>query len=138
MLVGLPGCGKTRYMERLGEEGWCVFDDFKAAAINDSPRFDRSRHFEDLLASLRAGHRCAIADIDFCKGQSRTEAEIVLRAAIPNVDLRWCFFAHDERSCEDNIRRRNRDSLEADLRKLRDYSRIYSVPDGVRVRPVTE
>jgi hypothetical protein len=136
MLVGLPGCGKTTHLDELRRDGWSIFDDFKAGAIDNSPAFHKSRHFEALLAGLRDGLRCVVADIDFCKIESRAEAEKVLRAAAPGVAIRWCFFAHDERACEENIKRRNRDSLEADLRELRKYSCVYSIPKGSDVRPV--
>lgn len=133
MLAGLPGCGKTRYLDDLRRRGWRVFDDFKAKAIDNSSQFDKSRQFENLVACLRAGHRCAVADIDFCKNESRAEAGNALRALLPDLEIRWCFFPLDERACEENIRRRGRDSLEEDLRKLRDYSRVYSIPDGGHV-----
>jgi hypothetical protein len=136
MVAGLPGCGKTTYLDELRREGWLAFDDFKAGAIDDSSAFDRSRQFEALLAGLRDGRRCVVADIDFCKQESRVEAESVLRAAVPGLEIRWCFFAHDARTCEKNIQRRNRDSLEADTRELRKYSSVYSIPTGAHVRGV--
>jgi predicted ATPase len=40
MVAGLPGCGKTTYLDELRRAGWSVFDDFKAEAIGDSSRFD--------------------------------------------------------------------------------------------------
>ena len=82
---------------------------------------------------VRMGHP---ADIDFCRSESREEAENVLGAALSGLKVRWCFFAHDERSCDENIRRRNRDSLAEDLRELHKYSRIYSIPKGAVVRLV--
>lgn len=136
MVAGLPGCGKTMYLEELRRDGWLAFDDFKAGAIDNSPSFHKSRKFRTLLASVRDGGRCAVADIDFCRSESREEAENVLGAAVSGLKVRWCFFAHDERSCDENIRRRNRDSLAEDLRELHKYSRIYSIPKGAVVRLV--
>lgn len=136
MIAGLPGCGKTTYLDELRREGWSAFDDFKAGAIDDSSQFDKSRQFETLIAALREGRRCVVADIDFCKSESRAEAEKVLRVTVPRVEICWCFFARDERACEENIKRRNRDSLEAGIRELRRYSRVYSIPLGAHVRGV--
>jgi hypothetical protein len=136
MVAGLPGCGKTTYLEELRRDGWLAFDDFKAGAIDNSPSFHKSRKFGTLLASVREGHKCAVADIDFCKSESREEGENVLGAVVSDLKLRWCFFAHDERACEENIRRRNRDSLAVDLKELRRYSGLYSIPEGADVRPV--
>lgn len=136
MVAGLPGCGKTTYLEELQRDGWLTFDDFKAGAIDNSPSFHKSRRLGALFAGVREGHKCVVADIDFCKNESREEAENVLGVAAPGLKMRWCFFAHDERSCEENIRWRNRDSLSDDLRELRKYSRIYSIPKGADVRSV--
>jgi len=135
-LAGLPGCGKTTYTYELACSGWKVFDDFKAGAIDNSPEFHKSRHFTALLSCLRDGFRCGVADIDFCRTESRAEAERVLRVEVPGVAIAWRFFSHDERTCQANIKHRNRDSLEADLRELRKYSSMYSIPKGADVLPV--
>jgi GTPase SAR1 family protein len=123
LVAGLPGCGKTTYLKQLCRNGWSVFDDFKAAAIDNSSAFRKSRRF-------------AVADIDFCWARSREEAENDLRTSLPGIEIEWCFFAHDEGTCEKNIRRRNRTSLKADLAALRTYSHAYSIPAGAAVRPV--
>lgn len=136
LLAGLPGCGKTTYLHKLQSDGWLVFDDFKAGSVADSPEFHKSRHFSALLESLRDGARCVVADIDFCRTESRAEAEHALRTEVPGVEIGWRYFSHDERACEANIKRRSRDSLEADLMALRRYSRLYSIPIGADVRPV--
>lgn len=135
LVAGLPGCGKTTYLHRLQEDGWLTFDDFKAEAINDSSEFRMSRHFAVLLARLRDEVRCVVADIDFCKTESRAEAECVLRAEIPGVGIGWCYFSDEQRVCEANIIRRNRSSLQADLAKLREYSCYYRIPRGEDARP---
>lgn len=136
LLVGLPGCGKTAYVDELRREGWECFDDFKSEAINNSPEFKMSSRFQSLLVRLRAGSRCAIADIDFCRTDSRREAMDTLAATVPGVLIRCCFFANDVQACERNIRRRDRDSLEEDLRKLRAYSSDYLIPERANSRPV--
>ena len=52
---------------------------------------------------------------------------------MPDAAIAWRYFSHDERTCEANIKYRNRDSLEADLRELRKYSIVYSIPKGADV-----
>ncbi len=136
LVAGLPGCGKTTYLREMERDGWFVFDDFKARAVDDSPRFQNSRHFPALIARLREGIRCVVADIDFCKTNSRAEAERILGAEISGVEIGWLYFSHDERACEANIKHRNRDSLVDDLRALRTYSGVYSIPKGAEVRAV--
>jgi len=135
LVAGLPGCGKTTYLDELQGDGWLIFDDFKAGAINNSSRFRMSRHFAVLLAHLRDGVRCVVADIDFCKTESCAEAECALRAEVPGVGIGWCYFLDEERVCEANIIRRNRPSLRADLAKLHEYSSYYRIPRGAAVRP---
>jgi len=134
IVVGLPGCGKTKYLEELRRDGWSTFDDFKAKAVDD--RFQSARGIEDLLLRLRSNCKCAVADIDFCKGDARDEAEEVLRAAVPSVDVRWCFFANDAQACELNIKQRNRESIDKDLEQLRRYFPLYSIPNGAHLRSV--
>jgi hypothetical protein len=136
LVAGLPGCGKTTYLRELEQEGRRAFDDFKACARNNSPRFRDSRHREALLAAVGEARKCVVADIDFCRSEARTEADLVLREDAPAVRSAWRFFENSPERCEVNIRRRNRPSLETDLRKMRQYSIVYQIPDGAQVLPV--
>jgi len=81
-----------------------VFDDFKSNAFGDDSAFRKSRKFLALVGGIRGGVRCTVADLDFCKTESREEAESVLRAEIPSVSLEWLLFANDWTACEVNIR----------------------------------
>ena len=136
LVAGLPGCGKTGYLRRLETEGWRIFDDFKANARQDSSHFAASRHYDSLIQDLRDGRRCVVADIDFCRESARAEAEHVLRRALPDVVFAWQFFENHPERCAFNIRRRNRHSIEADLRKLEEFASVYSVPEGVETMPI--
>jgi hypothetical protein len=118
-------------------DGWLVFDDFKADAFDDSSAFRKSRKFPALILALRNGVRCVVADIHFCKTESREEAESVLRAEVlGSVEIRWRYFSHDVQACEANIRRRNRPSLQKDLEKLHEYAALYRIPQGAEVLPI--
>ncbi len=136
LVAGLPGCGKTTYLQKLALKGWKTFDDFKANAHNDSTCFRDSRHYTSLVGTLRSGRKCAVSDIDFCRAESRTEAEQVLREVLPEVTLAWHFFENNPQQCAANIRWRNRPSLESDLQKLRQYSAVYSPPSKAYILPV--
>jgi hypothetical protein len=133
LLAGLPGCGKTTHLCQMCWDGWLVFDDFKANAFDNCSEFRKSRKFRALISALRDGLRCAVADIDFCKPESRTEAEKVLLEDVADVKAGWRFFENDPSACEVNIRSRNRPSLLADLRELRKCSALYCIPEGADV-----
>jgi len=137
LLVGLPGCGKTTLLCEMCRDGWLVFDDFKAAAFDNSPRFSNSRKFRTLMSAIHDGLRCAVADIDFCKEHSRAEAESAVRAAAPHgATLDWRYFENDPLACEANIRSRQRPSIQTDLEKLREYTALYRIPQGAVVLPI--
>jgi len=76
VIAGLPGCGKTTYLDQLLKESWRTFDDFKANAYQNSPQFQKSRKYAALQAAIRDNSRCAVADIDFCKPESRAEPRL--------------------------------------------------------------
>jgi Viral (Superfamily 1) RNA helicase len=136
MIAGLPGCGKTTYIQEFLRDGWLTFDDFKANAIDGSSNFHSSRWFGSLVSGLCEGHRCVVTDIDFCRTEARGEAELILRCIMPVLTVPWVFFAHDVTACERNIRRRDRSSIKEDLEKLRKYSSLYSIPNGADVQPI--
>lgn len=135
-VVGLPGCGKTLYLDELQGQGFRKFDDFKANAVNNSSKFVDSQHYPTLMTALRVGTDCAVADIDFCSVTARAEAEQVIVTTVPQVSVQWRFFAKDVDRCRDNIVRRNRQSVHQDLKKLSEYAAKYAVPAGCDVLPV--
>ncbi len=136
LIAGLPGSGKTTYMEARQREGWSIFDDFKANAFNDSSVFWHSRNYEALPMALREDQKYLVADIDFCKANSRSEAETALRTQIPDVMLSWLFFENDFYACQANIRRRASRSVEDNMRALHEYGALYEIPIGAQVIPV--
>jgi hypothetical protein len=136
LVAGLPGCGKTTHLCQMLRDGWLVFDDYKAEAFEDCSKFGSSRKFLPLISALRAGLRCAVADIDFCKTDSREEAEGLLLTIVPSMKFRWLFFENDPSACEANIRSRNRVELQTELENLRRYSGSFYIPLNVEVLPV--
>ncbi len=130
LIAGLPGCGKTTHLTHMLRDGWLVFDDYKAHACEDCSKFGSSRKFLPLIITLRAGLKCVVADIDFCRTESREEAVDLLRAIVPNVHLGWLFFENNPSACESNVRRRNSLSRDEELTKVRDLSAVYEIPHG--------
>lgn len=135
-VVGLPGCGKSCHLKKLEANGFERFDDFKAEAINDSPQFKHSRHYARLLAALRAGKQCAVADIDFCRTAARTEAQLILKKEVAGLQIEWVFFEKDPDQCRANVRARHRASVETDLAKIDEFLPLYCIPEEHRVLSV--
>ncbi|MGA8793754.1 hypothetical protein [Candidatus Binatus sp.] len=135
LIAGLPGCGKTTYLFELCRDGWLVFDNFKAHAFDNCSAFRKSRKFSALILALSNGVKCVVGDIDFCRTESREEADSVLRAEVPGIEISWRYFAHDKKACKANITRRNRPSLNLELKTLDDLSACYRIPWGADVRP---
>jgi predicted kinase len=136
LIAGLPGSGKTTYLSRMSQNGWVIFDDFKALAFDDCSKFRGSQKLPHLIRALLEGCRCAVADIDFCKMESREEAVQVLVASIPGVQIRWLFFENESSTCEANVQFRSSPSLARELQLIRDYSAAYHIPHGADVLPV--
>lgn len=136
LLAGLPGSGKTTHLCQMRRDGWLVFDDYKAKALDDCSAFRKSRKFSALISALRDGLSCAVADIDFCRTESRQGAESVLLAEVPGVRVGWRFFENDPSACEANIRSRKSPRLQIDLEKLHEYYGFYCIPEGADVLPI--
>jgi hypothetical protein len=128
------GSGKTTLSCRLSHDGWLVFDDYKAGG--PELIFRSSPKLRDLIGALRAGFRCAVADIDFYETRSREEAEGVLLEEVPGLKLRWRFFENDAPACEADIRSRNRSCFQDELGYLRRYSPSYRIAQNADVLPV--
>jgi len=135
LVAGLAGSGKTPYLNKLKSVGWTVFDDFKANARNNSPYFKNARCYEELILTLQKGRNCVVADMDFCKLEAREEAERILRQEIPTVVIEWRFLENNPEQCEKNIRQGDRE-LDSRLKKLKEYTAKYSIPNDATIIPV--
>jgi len=100
LIAGLPGSGKTTHIrQNYPEDKYTVYDDYKCKAINNCSKFDSSRHFTKLIENLNNAKDCVIADIDFCKDESREEAERILQEYAPNAERGWIFFENNPEAC---------------------------------------
>jgi len=136
LIAGLPGCGKTTLLCQMLRDHWLIFDDFKREAFNNSSKFRDSRKFNALIHVLRDQVRCVVADINFCRLDSRHEAEREVLAEVPHVTLSRRFFENDPSSCEANARIRNRVCLQRELDLIAELSPLYCIPRDAVVLPV--
>jgi predicted kinase len=136
-VVGLPGSGKSHYVQRLRTScaGVCA-EDYMANSHNNSARFVDSRYYVDLVRDLREGQDCVIADIEYCDSWRRAEVEEVVRREAPAATIEWHCFQNDPQQCRANVDRRGRASAENEKRKICELSAKYQIPLGAKVIPV--
>ncbi len=137
VVVGLPGSGKSRLLDGLRDDcPGVVADDYHAGAQEGSPAVTMALEYPALVAALRAGRDCAIADGAFSDTGRRLELDRVIRADVARVVLKWVFFANDLEACLANVRRRGRESRAAEEEVARRLAPRYFVPEGVAALPV--
>ena len=137
VVVGMPGSGKSLYIEQLKPQccGVCA-DDYTASLLGDSPNLRDSQHYRRLVSALRAGADCVIADIVFCHTNRRTEFEDIIAHDVPEVEIEWRFFENNPSQCEANVTRRARDTVGEEKRKIQELTPIYHIPKGACVMAV--
>ena len=128
LLGGLPGSGKSFYVEALVGRGWKKFDDFQSKARNDSTDFRDSRLFQDLVAALKAGERCVVADIRVAHQPYRESALRALRGDIGTINCQFQIFENQPALCSRNVERDLDRRLKDRLREISHWSHQHSVP----------
>lgn len=120
LFVGLPGCGKTFELNRLGPD-WVKIDDPKSLEV------------------FPASAEClAIADPWFCVDANLEAAKKFLKTRYGRVDVEVIYFENDPAACAANVAHRN------DGRKVEDFSqtltKIYQPPAGSKPvwKPTTQ
>lgn len=137
VLVGCPGSGKSTFIEHFKEyySGIRV-QDFHSNAINHSPLFVNSRHYQSLINNLMEGKNCIIADIEYCRVARRQEVQDEIDTVIHNTEIEWIYFENDPSQCIRNVEKRNRPSKDEEIRKIRELSAQYQIPVGSKIIPV--
>jgi predicted kinase len=133
IVVGLPGSGKSHFVKshRSQYNGLVVCDYFKDSLV-PTLSLPGSRHYQDLLKSLREGRDCLIADIAFCQAPRRAETVRILAELVPAAIVEWVFFENNSEACRANIERDGGGQRAQDrLEYLAKFAPDYSIPPGV-------
>jgi predicted kinase len=135
LIAGLPGSGKTTYGYKLKAEVNAAdfVDDYHAKAIENSPKFENGRQYEQLICGLKKGETWIASDIAWCLPEKRREVEKALRAVVPGVIIEWHFMATDEEKCRKRVEKRRRATYSDELRKITDLCPYYHIPPGSKV-----
>lgn len=124
-IIGFPGAGKTTYIGNHYSQGYIVYDDYKAVAINESNHFIHSRHFYRLITNLYYKARVVISDIDFCRKESFDEAFYILRLYDEYIHIKYIIFEKNKEKCLYNIEKRGRKNILKDKNGLEKYYEGY-------------
>ena len=104
ILVGLPGSGKTTFLDSRSER---IFDDFHGNAFGDSPDFSASRHYSDLGRAIEDGYDCIISDIAYCEESRLLATEEGLRLLQEKLGtvfvVNILYFEKDPDACRHNV-----------------------------------
>ncbi len=142
-ITGLPGSGKTTYLEtHKGEFGDALIcDDYYKSGPGRFVRFNGSVYYKDVRKAFENGRNVVIADIVFCEDELRKEAQegVAHLGAELNIDIviDYRFFANDPDVCIANILYRNRqERVETELKFIEDHKDSYIIPASAIILPV--
>jgi hypothetical protein len=131
LFVGLPGSGKSSYIQELGERNpsFSIYDDFQGQAYNHDPDPRLSKHFGPLVSDLKSGKTAVVSDIRYCAPKELNIFLSAVLSAVPNVLLQFKYFENQPEQCKENVRTRNREGrLEQELELIDNLSESYYIP----------
>lgn len=142
IISGLPGSGKTHYLDNLIASGVIdedrCYDDFHAGAYNDSPTVESSRWFIPLVSNLRAGNDCIVSDIEFCLKSRRDNLIEAIRSRVPSTKLEIRCFENKPGICRTRVLARGGESTREEIGNIARLSRDYDIPKDAVVLKVNE
>lgn len=131
-IVGLAGSGKSHLMNS-GRFDFACHDGFMAVGAHESAH-------RNLVRLLRAGKRCAVAELQLMRRYTRDGYLLRLRRAVPGVRVRWVFFENDIAAASHNCRlRRNKPGDPSGKKHVamnESWTHWYELPARVRPRKI--
>lgn len=131
-VAGLPGSGKSTYVERIAKQNG-------VRSISDITQ-NCWLNWPHLTSSLRTGFDCIIDSATFTAPQGRKDLEDRLKKDGVEVDIEWRFFENNPTACLTNILRdgilKPEREFHVRLQRLFEREPYYVIPDGATVIPV--
>lgn len=130
VVIGLPGSGKSKYMEQIKAAGEVAafYDDFQANAIQHDKNPRLSNHYSLLLKGLRGGQTIAVSDIRYC---IKEELNVLIAAVIdgvPGIALDLRYFENNPEKCIKNVNTDTHRDVSGRLEKIKELSPMYKPP----------
>ena len=134
VVAGSPGAGKSTYIKnKLVPLGHHIFDDFLADAVCDIGDMCHSRHHNELIAKLKNGENCVIADIKFSQKGHQQDIKSFVETHFEkekfNIEIEWHCFEKSKVLCVKNAQYRNAEKLIRQIELINELDKGYTVPD---------
>lgn len=137
VLAGLPGSGKTTYIEGLKKQGqidnFC--DDYQygptRSQMPELTDIDRQ-----LIAGLQKGETWLVADVRYCDKSERAKLAEAMVQNVPGLKISYEYFENRPDLCELNVITRNRGVVSREQNLMYYYTKLYNIPRNAKVLKV--
>ena len=132
IVIGLPGSGKTHYLEELKAQKKIVayYDDYQKKSYGHDSNPMLSRHYGPLLSRLKRGQSMAISDIVYTREDDLDAVVLSVLHALPEIAVELHYFENNPGKAISNITERARANyMEKELAFVKENSPNYVVPE---------
>jgi hypothetical protein len=131
IVIGLPGSGKTHYLEELKAQKKIMsyYDDYQKKSYGNDNDPILSRHYGPLLSKLKRGQTVAIADINYTRKDELDAVVASVLRVLPEIKVELHYFENNPQKAIINIKTRAReDGMVKELTFVRENTLNYIVP----------